>query len=84
MLQAPLAEEAPIVPEEVQELDDTVGELSTSLASYCTESTGREDKYPVYCPELGLAIEPLKPGYSLASLWPVIPPAKTAPSPSNA
>jgi len=26
---------------------------------------------PVFSPELGLAIEPLKPGYTLESLWKV-------------
>lgn len=35
--QTPLAEEAAILPEEVQEVDDSAAELSTSLAAYCSE-----------------------------------------------
>nr|XP_002124803.1 Bardet-Biedl syndrome 5 protein [Ciona intestinalis] len=27
---------------------------------------------PVFCPELGLAIEPIKPGYTLKSLWSIL------------
>ena len=32
------------------------------------------DRPPVYCPELGLAIEQLKDGYTLDSLWQILPP----------
>ena len=33
-----------------------------------------KDRPPVYCPELGLAIEQLKDGYTLESLWQILPP----------
>lgn len=33
-----------------------------------------KDAPPVYCPELGLAIEKIKDGFTLESLWNVIPP----------
>ena len=29
---------------------------------------------PVYCPEFGLSIEELKDGYTLESLWQILPP----------
>ena len=32
------------------------------------------DRPPVYCPELGLSIEKLKEGYTLDSLWQILPP----------
>lgn len=32
-----------------------------------------EDREPVYCPELGLSIERIKDGFSLESLWQVLP-----------
>ena len=33
----------------------------------------RQDREPVYCPELGLAVERLKDGFTLQSLWEVVP-----------
>ena len=36
---------------------------------FCQE----KDREPVYSPELGLAIEKLKDGITLASLWEVVP-----------
>jgi hypothetical protein len=29
---------------------------------------------PVYCPELGLCIEKIKDGFTLESLWQILPP----------
>ena len=40
------------------------------LADGATQNTITKD--PVFSPELGLAIEPLKPGYTLESLWKVL------------
>lgn len=66
-----------MIAEEVQELDDGGGELSTTLAAYYAGKHEEGDRPPQYCPELGLAVEALKEGFTLASLWEVIP------SPSN-
>ncbi|XP_054270756.1 Bardet-Biedl syndrome 5 protein homolog [Macrosteles quadrilineatus] len=73
-VQTPLAEEAAVVAEEVQEVDESAAELSTSLATYCSEGVDKEDVAPVYNSQLGLAIEPLRPGYTLADLWQITPP----------
>ncbi|KAG8313297.1 Bardet-Biedl syndrome 5 protein [Homalodisca vitripennis] len=74
-MQTPLVEEAAVVAEEVQEVEEAVaeGELTTSLATYSCQ-TGDQTAAPVYCPQLGLTVQPLRPGYTLASLWQVIPP----------
>lgn len=72
---------APILPEEIQELDDSARDVSTSLAAYYADHREDGERPPVYCPQLGLAIETLKEGFTLASLWQVIPPP-SAPSTS--
>uniref|UniRef100_A0A1B6DL88 BBSome complex member BBS5 PH domain-containing protein n=2 Tax=Clastoptera arizonana TaxID=38151 RepID=A0A1B6DL88_9HEMI len=71
---APMVEVEPILPEEVEELDDSARDVSTTLSAYYADHREGEERPPVYCPELGLAIESLKEGFTLASLWQVIPP----------
>lgn len=54
-------------------VEDSKGEISNSMLAYLADEGHTEDRPPVYCPELGLAIESLKPGYTLQQLWEVIP-----------
>lgn len=62
-------EEAPVVTEEIQEMDDT--DHSVALSAYYEE--GSECRPPVFCPQLGLAVEEIKQGFTLETLWQVIP-----------
>ena len=41
----------------------------------CVMSLQEKDREPVYSPQLGLAIEKLKDGITLSSLWEVMPSA---------
>jgi len=61
--------------DEVDEIDENHMESNDAFAAYVAEG-GHEgrDRPPVYCPELGLAIEQLKDGYTLDSLWQILPP----------
>lgn len=47
--------------------DACVAYYADDMATDNNAST--EPVQPVFSPELGLAIEPLKPGYTLESLW---------------
>ena len=53
--------------------------LAPRTVSRCTvissnpRSSRSQDREPVYCPELGLAVERLKDGFTLQSLWEVVP-----------
>ena len=48
--------------------------LSTVVfQAYFADGDHQIDREPVYCPELGLAIEKLKDGFTLAGLWEVMP-----------
>ncbi|CAF4814483.1 unnamed protein product, partial [Rotaria magnacalcarata] len=46
-------------------------EHTDSYATYLTDA-GKHDHEPVYSEELGLAIEKLPQGYTLASLWDIL------------
>ncbi|XP_076060733.1 Bardet-Biedl syndrome 5 protein isoform X2 [Oratosquilla oratoria] len=54
------------------EIDDSVVETSDVLTLYLADGR-HQDGEPVYAPELGLAVEKLKEGFTLQSLWEVIP-----------
>jgi len=43
------------------------------LAAYSVSKTGKEDGLPQYDSSIGLAIETLPDGYTMTSLWEVIP-----------
>lgn len=56
--------------------DEEVSQQDTPpdlLAAYYADGGMNEERNIVYAEELGLAIELLKDGYSLKSLWEVIP-----------
>lgn len=53
--------------------DDKKNEISNSIAAYLADEGHSKDRLPVFCPELGLAVESIKEGYSLQKLWEVIP-----------
>ncbi|XP_037093681.1 Bardet-Biedl syndrome 5 protein homolog [Pollicipes pollicipes] len=56
----------------IAEIDDTEPPADT-FASYFADGDHAQDREPVYCPELGLAMERLKDGFTLQSLWQVVP-----------
>jgi len=59
--------------EDIQEIDDTGDELSNAFVAYFADSGHKKDREPVYSPELGLAVEKLKDGFTIQSLWEVLP-----------
>lgn len=73
-LQPLLPEQPSIIPEETSEFDDTLNDLSNVLVTYCLDQGDERTGKPVYCPELGLAIEKLSEGYTIQNLWQVLPP----------
>lgn len=74
ILQPLLPEESTVTPhEEIIEFDENVNDLSNALATYSLDQRDENKSEPVYCPELGLAIEKIKPGYTMKTLWEVIP-----------
>ncbi|XP_069948576.1 BBSome complex member BBS5 isoform X1 [Cherax quadricarinatus] len=54
------------------EIDESVSETADVLAAYLADGN-HHDREPVFSSELGLAIEKLKEGYTLQTLWEVIP-----------
>jgi len=59
------------VEDDIEIVDE--GSTSDAFAAYFADSNKEKDREPVYSPELGLAIEKLKDGITLASLWEVVP-----------
>jgi len=59
--------------EDIQEFDDTGDELSNAFVAYFADTGHKHDREPVYSPELGLAVEKLKDGFTIQSLWEVLP-----------
>lgn len=58
--------------EDYDSVEDPEGEMSNTIAAYLAEE-GHKSRLPVYSPELGLAVESIKEGYTLKKLWEVIP-----------
>ncbi|XP_071542202.1 BBSome complex member BBS5 isoform X4 [Panulirus ornatus] len=54
------------------EIDESVHDTADVLAAYLADGL-HHDREPVFSSELGLAIEKLKEGYTLQTLWEVIP-----------
>ncbi|XP_073984686.1 Bardet-Biedl syndrome 5 protein isoform X2 [Rhodnius prolixus] len=66
-----LSESEPIQMEEVEEIEN---EDHAGVASaYYSDGHESEDRPPIYNNQLGLAIESIKDGYTLTSLWQIIP-----------
>lgn len=65
--------EPPSLTEDIQEFDDSGDMLSNAFVAYFADSGHKKDREPVYSPELGLAIEKLKDGFTVQSLWEVLP-----------
>ncbi|CAB3233117.1 unnamed protein product [Arctia plantaginis] len=59
--------------EELEEIGEPRGEMGPNLylASQLAQNKGEAESQPVYSPYLGLAIEPLKEGFTLKSLFEV-------------
>lgn len=56
----------------------SAAEVGTKIANYLADEQPDEaPQAPVYCAELGFAIEPIREGYTLADLWEVVPSAPT-------
>ncbi len=71
MFQSDLIEMTTKTAKEITEFDENLNGLSSVLAMYMVEQLGA-DKIPVYCPELGLAVEKLKNDVTLKSVWDVL------------
>ncbi|XP_066995100.2 Bardet-Biedl syndrome 5 protein homolog isoform X2 [Anabrus simplex] len=71
--QPAVPEGAPIFTDDIEEFDDTFNEMSNAFVAYIADGSHEQDREPVYCKELGLAIEKLKDNFTLQSLWEVIP-----------
>eukprot|EP00795_Rhopilema_esculentum_P014110 gene14110-5101_t len=57
------------VEDDVEIVDE--GSTSDAFAAYFADANKEKDREPVYSPQLGLAIEKLKDGITLSSLWEV-------------
>ena len=63
--------------DEIADDDGDAGQAATADAFSAYVAEGGDDgeaRRPVYCPEFGLSIEELKEGYTLESLWQILPP----------
>ncbi|XP_055643428.1 Bardet-Biedl syndrome 5 protein homolog [Toxorhynchites rutilus septentrionalis] len=74
--------ERPVVEsyDDLDELDQSAGsEINSKFTAYLAESdTGGKRRKPVYCKELGFAMEAIREGYTLKDLWEVIPSSSTS------
>lgn len=60
--------------DDIEEIEEPKSEMTNVLAAYLADDGYAKDRPPVYSPELGLAIEKIKDGFTLQKLWEVIPP----------
>ena len=59
--------------DDINEIDDNNYETHDAFAAYLAEGP-QKDREIVFCRELGVAMEKIKPGFTLESLWSVLPP----------
>ena len=59
--------------DDVNEIDDSNHESQDAFAAYLAEGPQKESEI-VFCRELGIAMEKIKDGFTLESLWSVLPP----------
>ncbi|XP_029837273.1 Bardet-Biedl syndrome 5 protein homolog isoform X2 [Ixodes scapularis] len=69
-----LPESGPALHSEDAELSDVEGSHYDAFAAYLADGTHDRDREVVLSPELGLAVEKLPDGFTLANLWEVLPP----------
>lgn len=67
-------ESGPALHSEDAELSDVEGSHYDAFAAYLADGTHDRDREVVLSPELGLAVEKLPDGFTLANLWEVLPP----------
>jgi Bardet-Biedl syndrome 5 protein len=53
--------------DDVEILDSA--ETADTMAAYLADAAKTSDREPVFCADLGLAVEALPPGYSVTKLW---------------
>ncbi|XP_066149725.1 Bardet-Biedl syndrome 5 protein homolog [Euwallacea fornicatus] len=58
---------------DLETIEDPKNEIGNTLTAYLADEGHKKDRLPVYCKELGLAVEAIKEGYTLKKLWEVIP-----------
>ncbi len=61
----------------VDEIDENVPDSNDAFTAYLAEgeaANNKEERPIVFCPELGLSIEQIRDGFTLDSLWQVLPP----------
>ena len=58
---------------ETNEIEESSAQHSDAIAAYMADEGITKNSNVVYCPQLGLAIEKIKDGFTLESLWHVIP-----------
>ena len=62
------------MPEPEKELDLSSEIISRAINSYIADDDPESMlRPPVYCPDLGLAVEELKEGFTMQDLWEVLP-----------
>lgn len=60
--------------DKISEVDDSkCNEINMKFSSYLAEGNDSKVRKPVYCKELGFAMEKIKDGFTLKDLWEVIP-----------
>lgn len=64
--------------DDINEIDDTNYESQDAFAAYLADGGGgggeQRGAEVVFCRELGVAMEKIKDGFTLESLWSVLPP----------
>ncbi|KAK6636783.1 Bardet-Biedl syndrome 5 protein [Polyplax serrata] len=69
-----LSEDPPTVPEVEKDLDVTSSVISRTVNVYIADDDiNPAARPPVYCSDLGLAVEELKEGFTMQDLWEVLP-----------
>ncbi|GLH13244.1 Bardet-Biedl syndrome 5 protein-like protein [Gryllus bimaculatus] len=59
--------------DDVEEFDESSDVMSNAFVAYFADGNFTQDQEPEYCSDIGLAIEKPKEGYTLQSLWDIIP-----------
>lgn len=58
----------------IEEIDNTkTGEINTNFSNYLADESIGSQREPIYCKQLGFAMEKIRDGFTLKDLWEVIP-----------